>query len=98
MERKRVEQGLRDSEERYRSVIAALDEGIILVDAEGNVLATNASCERILARPAAEMAWRPSAETFAAAVDETSSRFLAPRCRSWSRCAPASRARTSSSA
>ena len=33
MERKRVEQGLRDSEERYRSVIAALDEGIILVDA-----------------------------------------------------------------
>ena len=34
MERKRIEQGLRDSEERYRSVIAALDEGIILVDAE----------------------------------------------------------------
>ena len=28
MERKRIEQGLRDSEERYRSVIAALDEGI----------------------------------------------------------------------
>ena len=70
MERKRVEQGLRDSEERYRSVIAALDEGIILVDAAGNVMATNASCERILARPSAEMAWRPSAETFASAVDE----------------------------
>jgi PAS domain S-box-containing protein len=70
MERKRVEQGLRDSEERYRSVIAALDEGIILVDAHGNVLATNASCERILARPAAEMAWRPSIDTFAAVVDE----------------------------
>jgi PAS domain S-box-containing protein len=70
MERKRVEQGLRDSEERYRSVIAALDEGIILVDAGGNVMATNASCERILARPSAEMAWRPSAETFASAVDE----------------------------
>jgi PAS domain S-box-containing protein len=70
MERKRVEQGLRDSEERYRSVIAALDEGIILVDAAGNVMATNASCERILARTSAEMAWRPSAETFASAVDE----------------------------
>ena len=70
MERKRVEQGLRDSEERYRSVIAALDEGIILVDPEGNVLATNASCERILARPAADMAWRPSAETFSGVVDE----------------------------
>ncbi len=70
MERKRVEQGLRDSEERYRSVIAALDEGLILVDAEGNVLATNASCERILGRSSAEMAWRPSAETFAQVVDE----------------------------
>jgi PAS domain S-box-containing protein len=70
MERKRVEHGLRDSEERYRSVIAALDEGIILVDVDGNVLATNASCERILARSAADMAWRPSAETFAGVVDE----------------------------
>jgi PAS domain S-box-containing protein len=70
MERKRVEQGLRDSEERYRSVIAALDEGMILVDAAGNVLATNNSCERILARSSAEMAWRPSTETFAAVVDE----------------------------
>jgi PAS domain S-box-containing protein len=70
MERKRVEQGLRDSEERYRSVIAALDEGIVLVDADGNVLATNASCERIMARSSADMAWRPSAETFAAVVDE----------------------------
>src|SRR5206468_4078157 len=67
MERKRIEQGLRDSEVRYRSMIAALDEGIILVDAAGNVMATNASCERILARPSAEMAWRPSAETFASA-------------------------------
>jgi PAS domain-containing protein len=35
MERKRMEQGLRDSEERYRSVILALDEGIILVDRDG---------------------------------------------------------------
>ena len=70
MERKRVEQGLRDSEERYRSVIAALDEGMILIDAAGNVLATNSSCERILARSSAEMAWRPSAETFTTVVDE----------------------------
>jgi PAS domain S-box-containing protein len=70
MERRRVEQGLRDSEERYRSVIAALDEGIILVDADGRVLASNASCERILARPSLEMLGRSSVETFASAVDE----------------------------
>ncbi len=71
MERKRVEQGLRDSEERYRSVIAALDEGIILVDRAGRVIACNASCERILARPAAEMTARDSAAAFASAIDET---------------------------
>ena len=32
-----MEQGLRDSEERYRSVIAALDEGIVLVDSGGRL-------------------------------------------------------------
>ena len=55
MERKRIEQGLRDSEERYRSMIAALDEGIILVDAEGPLFASNASAERILGVPTGEM-------------------------------------------
>ncbi|HXJ21306.1 MAG TPA: ATP-binding protein [Polyangia bacterium] len=73
MERKRVEQGLRDSEERYRSVIAALDEGIILVDPKGKVIACNASCERILARQAADITAGDSAATFASAVDETES-------------------------
>ena len=71
MERKRVEQGLRDSEERYRSVIAALDEGLILVDSAGHVIACNASCERILARSSLEMLRRSSIETFASAVDES---------------------------
>jgi PAS domain S-box-containing protein len=70
MERKRVEQGLRDSEERYRSVIAALDEGIVLVDPKGKVIACNASCERILARKAADIIAGDSAATFASAVDE----------------------------
>ena len=70
MQRKRVEQGLRDSEERYRSVIAALDEGIILIDADGRVIACNSSSERILARPATEMDGRPSAEAFDSATDE----------------------------
>ena len=57
MERKRIEQGLRDSEERYRSVIAALDEGIILVDAAGKLIASNASAERILARSSTCSCW-----------------------------------------
>ena len=68
MERKRIEQGLRDSEERYRSMIGALDEGIILVDLERRVFATNASAERILGAPAAEMTGAPAADQFPEAV------------------------------
>ena len=70
MQRKRMEQGLRDSEERYRSVIAALDEGIVLVDSGGRLLATNASAERILARASIELLSSPGADAFASVVDE----------------------------
>jgi PAS domain S-box-containing protein len=68
MERKRIEQGLRDSEERYRSMIGALDEGIMLVDLERRVFATNASAERILGVAAAEMAGAPATDQFPEAV------------------------------
>lgn len=47
-ERMRWEQTLRESEERYRSVIAALDEGIIVLDADGTITAMNESAGRIL--------------------------------------------------
>jgi two-component system cell cycle sensor histidine kinase/response regulator CckA len=47
-EQKRAETQLRDSEERYRSVVTALDEGVLLVDDRGLVQACNASAERIL--------------------------------------------------
>ena len=70
MERKRMEQGLRDSEERYRSVIAALDEGIVLVDSGGRLIASNASAERILARASIELLGSPGADPFASVVDE----------------------------
>jgi PAS domain S-box-containing protein len=70
MERKRMEQGLRDSEERYRSVIAALDEGMILVDAAGKIIASNASAERILGRSNLQLLGKPGAEPFVSAVSE----------------------------
>lgn len=47
-ERKRAEEALRESEERYRSLTAALVEGVILMDAEGGILTCNASAERML--------------------------------------------------
>jgi PAS domain S-box-containing protein len=68
MERKRIEQGLRDSEERYRSMIGALDEGIMLVDVERRVFATNASAERILGVTSAEVVGARAAEQFPDAV------------------------------
>ncbi|MBD2040559.1 diguanylate cyclase domain-containing protein [Microcoleus sp. FACHB-672] len=46
--RVRAEEALRESEERYRSVIAAIAEGIVLVQANGRISACNASAERIL--------------------------------------------------
>jgi PAS domain S-box-containing protein len=64
MERKRIEQGLRDSEERYRSMIGALDEGIILVDNERRVFATNASAERILGVSSGDIVGAPAAQAF----------------------------------
>ncbi|HVR62784.1 MAG TPA: ATP-binding protein [Polyangia bacterium] len=70
MERKRVERGLKASEDRYRSVIAALDEGILLIDGDARVLTANASAERILGRPANRMIGQLCAETFAGTVDE----------------------------
>ncbi|MGH7456324.1 MAG: PAS domain-containing protein, partial [bacterium] len=47
-ERRHAEEALRESEARYRSVIAAMDDGIVLQDADGSILACNASAERIL--------------------------------------------------
>jgi diguanylate cyclase (GGDEF)-like protein/PAS domain S-box-containing protein len=46
--RKQVERALRESEARYRGVVAALQEGILLVSRERQVLATNSAAESIL--------------------------------------------------
>ncbi len=47
-----------ESEERYRSVISALQEGIVMLDADGRAAACNASAERILGLTAKEMMGR----------------------------------------
>lgn len=55
-DRKRIEWQLRESEGRYRSVIAAIAEGVILVGADGRMIAANHSAERILGVKADELA------------------------------------------
>ena len=47
-ERKKAEEALRQSEQRYRSVVAAMSEGILSRDATGTILACNPSFERLL--------------------------------------------------
>ncbi|HAA28977.1 MAG TPA: diguanylate cyclase [Cyanobacteria bacterium UBA8553] len=48
IERQRIEQELRVSEQLYRSVVTAMSEGIVLQQADGKITACNASAERIL--------------------------------------------------
>ena len=47
-ERKRTELALRDSEERGRAIVAALEEGIVLRGSDGTIRFANASAERLL--------------------------------------------------
>jgi PAS domain S-box-containing protein len=57
---KQAETALRQSEARYRSMIHALSEGIVLFDTEGSVLAANPAAERFFGFPEAEIIerWR----------------------------------------
>ncbi|HEY9646797.1 MAG TPA: PAS domain S-box protein, partial [Chroococcidiopsis sp.] len=48
IQREQTNAALMESEVRYRSVVAALQEGVILQDAEHRILTCNASAERIL--------------------------------------------------
>ena len=46
--RQDAERALVDSEERYRSIVTAMSEGVVLQDADGRIIACNESTERIL--------------------------------------------------
>ncbi len=77
-ERKQAEKALRDSESRYRSVIAAMAEGVFLRDNQGRIVACNASAERIIGRSLDQMkgsismepAWHAIREDGSAMPDE----------------------------
>jgi PAS domain S-box-containing protein len=57
---KRVEAALLDSEARYRSIIDAMEEGVVFQDAAGHILTCNASAERILGLSLDQLAGRTS--------------------------------------
>jgi PAS domain S-box-containing protein len=54
-ERREAENRLRESEARYRSVVNALDEGVVVIDAEGIFRTGNVSAERIFGLTLAEL-------------------------------------------
>ncbi|WP_013325375.1 PAS domain S-box protein [Gloeothece verrucosa] len=74
-ERKRIEEALRESEERYRSVIAVMAEGIVLHQADGQIIACNHSATRILGLSYEQMMGRTSVDPRWHAIHEDGSPF-----------------------
>ena len=56
----RTTQLLEQSEDLHRSVVAAVEEGVVVRDMDGAVLACNASAERILGLPADRIVGQPT--------------------------------------
>ncbi|MEG4508191.1 PAS domain S-box protein [Microcoleus sp. F6_B4] len=76
-ERKRSQAALQESEERYRTVIAAMAEGIVLQDADGAIRTCNASAKRILGLSRKQMMGRTSLDPAWREVREDGSPFPA---------------------
>ncbi|VXD18131.1 Diguanylate cyclase with PAS/PAC and GAF sensors (modular protein) [Planktothrix serta PCC 8927] len=72
---KQAEINLRESEERYRSVIAAMCEGIVLQQADGQIAACNQSAERILGLSSDQMRGRTSIDPRWRAIQNDGSDF-----------------------
>jgi len=74
-ERKQTEEELRSSEERYRSVITTMAEGIVLQQADGKITGCNASAERILGLTAQQLMGRTSIHPSWRTIHEDGSPF-----------------------
>ncbi len=66
---------LRESEERFRAVIAALEEGIVIHEADGSISSCNASACRILGLPEAQILGRTARNPGWRAIREDGSPF-----------------------
>lgn len=73
--RQQAEAALQASEVRYRSVIAAMAEGIVLIDADGAILANNASAERILGLTREQLIGRSPLDSSWHTIDENGELF-----------------------
>lgn len=73
--RKQAEQSLRASEERFRTLVSALAEGVVLHDASGRIVTCNAAAERILGLTREQLLGRSSSDPNWGAVREDGSPF-----------------------
>jgi len=71
-----AEAALRTSERRYHSVIEALNEGVVMQDRDGSILAFNKSAERILGLSGTQLAGGSSYGSSVAMIHEDGSPFL----------------------
>jgi putative two-component system response regulator len=71
-----AEEALRASEQRYHAVVEALNEGVVMQDREGRILAFNKSAERILGLSAEEMLEGNSHKPLVPLIREDGSPFL----------------------
>jgi len=76
-DRRRAEEALQVSEERYRSVVSAMAEGVLLRDTEGSILACNQSFEQMVGSPREEIVGTTAAQWEGRTIHEDGSPFLA---------------------
>jgi eukaryotic-like serine/threonine-protein kinase len=72
---KQAVETIHKSEELYRTVIAAMQDGIVIVDADGGIRACNGSAERILGLSAEQIMGRTALDSRWRAIHEDGSPF-----------------------
>ena len=75
--RRRTEDELHESRERYYSIVAVMEEGILQHDAEGRIITWNASAERILGRNDKQMTGGTCLDLYEQAIHGDGSPFPA---------------------
>jgi PAS domain S-box-containing protein len=79
-EREHAVEALRASEERYRGVVTAMAEGVLIIDERGVVEGCNASLCAILQVPESQILGRYVLELFSQARDEEGLSLTEPNC------------------
>jgi PAS domain S-box-containing protein len=74
-ERKRTEEALRESEDRYRSVVATVGEGVIVQEVSGKILAWNRYAEDVFGLKAEEVLGRTSVDYPWATIHEDGTHY-----------------------